>query len=238
MDLTLTLLRTVIVYITVFVMLRLMGKREIGKLSVIDLVISIMIAEISVIIIEDLDKSILQGVLPVVVLVGIQVLLSQLSLKSRKFRLLLEGKPSMIVENGKLNNKEMKNQKYNLDDLMLQLREKGITNISDVEFALLEPTGKLSVVRDNSKASGHSAPKMKSNNKYFNTTQLKNIHFTELPIPLIMDGKVQDHHLEDIHKTRFWLKNVIQQHGIQHFKDVLLCTVNHNGEIYVDKKDT
>ena len=233
LDLVWMSLRTIIVYWFVFIAMRVMGKREIGKLSVFDLVISIMIAEIAVIVIEDLKRPVIEGIVPMFLLVGIQLLLAYISLKSRSFRLKMDGRPSVLIRNGKLDREEMRKQKYTLDDLIIQLRERNITNLSDVEFALLESTGKLTVVekekfRGNPDSTQDKTGKGKGGSA--------GIRYEGLPIPLIMDGKVQDHNLEEIGKTRFWLKNQLQEKGISDFKDVFICTYDHRGNLYVDKK--
>lgn len=247
------LIRTVIIYFVVFLIMRFMGKREIGKLSVFDLVISVMIAEIAVIVIEDMDRSLWSGILPMAVLLIIQVGSAFMTMKSRKLRLLFDGKPSVIIDKGKLNSDVMRKQRYNLDDLMLQLRENKISAVSDVEFAILETSGKLSIIpKENFNASenngmdGHGVEGRESEGadsehklKQFNQTKIipSKYRFEILPIPLIMDGKVQDESLEKLEKTRFWLKNVLQEKGVTDFKDVFFCTIDHKGKLFVDTHD-
>ncbi|BBI32562.1 DUF421 domain-containing protein [Cohnella abietis] len=241
MELTSILLRTLVMYFFVFLVMRFMGKREIGKLSVFDVVISIMIAEIAVIAIESTDKSILLSITPILLLVIIQIGMSFLSLKNRKLRILFDGKPSVLISNGHLNREEMKKQKYNLDDLMLQLRENQVTAIGDVELAVLESTGKLSViVKDNSTSSDQTTAQTTSNssseNNYSKTDSLPNIRYELLPIALILDGQVQDDNLEKLGKTRFWLKSELQNHNVDNFKTVFFCSIDHKGKLYIDKK--
>ncbi len=226
MDILTIFLRTVLIYFVVFLMLRIMGKREIGKLSLFDLVISIMIAEIAVFVLEDANKPLRDGLVPMVTLVLIQILIAYLTLKSRKVRLLFEGKPSLLIENGKLNRDEMNRLRYNLDDLMLQLRQNKVMNVADVEFAILEPTGKLSIVE---KGPHHRDNPLKEQGS-------GTIRYEGLPLPLIMDGKVQDDNLEKIGKTRFWLKNQLQANGVREFKEVFFCSIDHRERLFLDKK--
>lgn len=240
------LIRTVIIYFVVFLIMRFMGKREIGKLSVFDLVISVMIAEIAVIVIEDMERSMWSGILPMAVLLLIQVVSAFMTMKSRKLRLLFDGKPSVIIDKGKLNSDVMRKQRYNLDDLMLQLRENKISAVSDVEFAVLETSGKLSVIpRENSEAfednnnDVYAEDKLDKKLSSFNQMNIipPKYRFEILPVPLIMDGKVQDENLEKLEKTRFWLKNVLQEKGVTDFKDVFFCTIDHKGKLFVDRHD-
>lgn len=220
-------LRTVLVYFVVFLAMRLMGKREIGKLSVFDLVISIMIAELAVLIIEDPKTTILQGFVPMGTLVAVQIMIAYISLKQEKVRKWFDGMPSTIIENGQIREEEMRKLRYTIDDLMFQLRENKVPNPADVEFATLETTGKLTVV--DKKSMG----KQNQNKKQ----QKVNIRYEGLPLPLIMDGLVQDQNLERIGQTRFWLRDQIRKYGIKEFKEIFLCTLDHKGELYIDKKD-
>jgi uncharacterized membrane protein YcaP (DUF421 family) len=253
---TILILRTILMYVVIFVTMRIMGKREIGKLSIFDLVISVMIAEIAVFVLEDVDKPIWEGLAPIAVLVAIQVGLAYIGLKNRSIRLFADGKPSVLVSRGRLHRKEMARLRYNLDDLMQQLRGKDIDSLADVEFAILETSGQLTVIpkdtgnssNSSSNSSSRSSNTSTANNSSSTSFQSENnptvvdipydkITYEGLPIPLILDGKVQDENLELIQKTRFWLKNEIQNYGAKDFKDIFLCSIDHKGRIYIDRKD-
>ncbi|GAA3408268.1 DUF421 domain-containing protein [Paenibacillus hodogayensis] len=219
--------RTVFIYFVVFFVMRLMGKREIGKLSIFDIVISIMIAEIAAFVIDDPHMPLMEGVVPMVTLVLIQIGLAFLTLKSRTLRLWFEGHPSPLIENGRLNEAEMRKQRYTLDDLAMQLREQKVPNIADVEFAYLETSGKLSVVEKE---------KREGVGKTGAAAGYPQIRYEGLPLSLILDGKVQDSNLEKIGKTRFWLKNQLQAQGVNDFKKVFFCSIDHRGRLYMNKK--
>jgi len=247
MELTSTLLRTIFMYFFIFLILRLMGKREIGKLSVFDLVISIMIAEIAVLAIESTDKSMVLAIAPIILLFFIQIGLAFFSLKSRKLRTLFDSKPSVLIRDGHLNRKEMYKQRYNLDDLIVQLRENQVTEISNVKLAVLESTGKLSVImkeqehcpegEDSGGSNVSNKPeRTKLDNKNSNPDSNPKVRYEFLPMPLIMDGHVQADNLEKLGKTRFWLKSELQNYEVDHFKDVFYCSIDHKGRLYVDKK--
>lgn len=201
------LLRTIILYVVIIITFRLMGKREIGELGIVDLVVFIMIAEMAAIAIENYNESFSQYLIPIFLLVILQVIFSFISLKSRKFRKLVDGEPSMIIKRGKIDEKEMKRQRYNFDDLMMQLREKDIRNIKDVEYAILEPTGKLSVF------------------KYENETG-----FT---IPLILEGKIQKDKLRELNLSEEWLYNELAKKNIIDINKISFCSYQ-NGELYID----
>lgn len=203
--------RTILMYFIVFLVLRIMGKREIGKLSMFDLVISIMIAEIGVFVLEDLQKPIIEGLIPMFTLVIIQIVMAFITMKNRKLRLWFDGKPSYLIEAGKINRDEMKKQKYTIDDLLLQLRENQVRSVADVEFAVLETTGKLSVIKKDEDQAG-------------------------IPLLLIMDGDVIEEHLNIINRDRTWLKEQIQKHGANDFDEVFFCTIDYEGRMLLNKK--
>ncbi|MCQ6266406.1 DUF421 domain-containing protein [Fictibacillus sp. WQ 8-8] len=216
------ILRTIFVYFILIGVFRLMGKREIGKLSVLDFVVSIMIAELAVISIEDPKVPMLKHLVGIFVLFLIQIFLAFLSLKSKKVREIVDGKPSIIIENGQINESEMKKQRYNFDDLLTQLRENNIKNVADVEFGILESTGKLSVIT-----------------REVECDRKTNSAVSPLPLvfPVILDGKIQEDHLKKLDKTSLWLRQELRKMGIKDTKNISICTINNNDSLYVDKKD-
>lgn len=143
MDYATIILRTIFIYFIILFVLRFMGKREIGQLSLLDFVVSIMIAELAVISIENIQVPMLHTILPIVILSIIQLVLAVFSLKSERIRKLVDGKPSVLINGGKIDEEEMRKQRYNFDDLLIQLRQQKVSKLSDVEFAILEPSGKL-----------------------------------------------------------------------------------------------
>jgi uncharacterized membrane protein YcaP (DUF421 family) len=217
------ILRTVFIYFFLLVIMRMMGKREIGKLSVFDLIVSFMIADLSAMAIDS-EKPMYIGIISILTLAIFQVFISYLSLKSKKIREWADGKPVVIVEKGKILDDQMAKARYNMDDLMIQLREKNIADVSDVEFAILETTGKLSVFPKEKKISEEGVH--------------KSLRPFQMPVPLIIDGKVQDDGLRQIGKTRFWLKNEIQKQGYRDFKEIFYASVNSNGKLFIDRKDS
>ncbi|OAB41028.1 hypothetical protein PMSD_00620 [Paenibacillus macquariensis subsp. defensor] len=243
-DMTSHIFRTLLMYFFIYFTIRIMGKREIGKLSLFDFVISIMIAELAVFVVEDMKEPLLDGILPMVTLVILQIIIAKISLKNRRLRLLFDGKPTVLISNGKIHRDAMKKQRYNLDDLMLQIRQKDIDNIADVEFAILETTGQLTVLSKDSKSAEESSyesslarRKSRVNSRRKILVPAGKLTHQGLPVPLIMDGRVQDENLHLIKKTRFWLKNQILAKGASDFKDVFLCSIDHNNHIYIDLKE-
>lgn len=235
--------RTLLMYFTALLVMRIMGKREIGELSIFDIVISVMVAEIAVIAIEDSKRPLYDGFVPLITLLFIQIITARLSLRYRKLRLWFDGNPSVIIRKGKINRNEMKKLRYNLDDLLAQLRGAKIDSIADVEFAVLETSGQLSVLeKDSADASEQTREQTKdqtktSKNEALAASLASKIKYEELPFSLIMDGRVNDKNLRIIGKTRSWLKNQILAEGVKDFKDIFYCSLDHKGEIYINTKD-
>lgn len=213
------LFRTLLLYLLILLIFRLMGKREIGELSILDLVVYIMIAEMASLSIENTKDPLMNTLLPIFVLVIIQISLALLSLKSKKFRDIVDGKPTVIINNGKIDEQAMKAQRYNFDDLLLQLREKDVGNIADVEFAILEPSGKLSVFQKNQGSQDGSDQENGS-----------------LALPLIIDGEIQEDNLLLIDKTSDWLLKQLKEKGYEDPGEISFCSFQ-NGEFYIDLID-
>ena len=183
-------IRTTLFYFFILLIYRIMGKREVGQLGIIDLIVSILIAELAVLSIEELDKSIFISIVPILTLTLLQTMLAYFSLKKPKFRILLDGNPSLIIKNGKVNFKEMTKQKYNLDDLLVQLREKGFKSIEEIEYAILENNGTLSVFAYEEEKDNY------------------------LPLPLILDNKIQEDTLKHLHKDSKWVLSLLNKRNI------------------------
>ena len=211
MELFTVLFRTLFFYFFVLIAYRIMGKREIGQLGVIDLIVSILIAELVAISIEETENPIYLTIIPIALLVVLEVLFAYISIKSRKFRTIFDGKPSLIICNGKINYKEMVKQRYSLDDLLVSLRQQGIKDLDMVEYAFLEPNGELSVFK-------------------YNLFKLKSSY----PMPLILDGSIQKGALKHIHKTEAWLKSELKNKNLT-YEDIFYAFYK-NKKIYIIKK--
>lgn len=204
--------------------MRLMGKREIGKLSVFDLVVSIMIAEVAAVSL-DLEEPLWKGIVIVLILVAMQVFVAFLSLKSHRLREFLEGRPTVIIRNGKIDDEEMRRTRYSMSDLLTQLREKNIAHVGDVEFAILETSGKLSVF-----------PKEETRPVTREDLGITVPQF-DLPVALIVDGKLLAKNLEKIKKDQRWLEEQIKYYGYDELELIFFCSVDHRGRLFIDGKD-
>ncbi|MDN3020188.1 DUF421 domain-containing protein [Paenibacillus sp. BSR1-1] len=209
--------RTILFYVLILFIFRMMGKREIGELSILDLVVFIMIGELAVVAIERPNVRMLHAIVPMVLLMFIQIIMAIISLKSKRFRDLVDGKPSIIINRGKIDEVAMRKQRYNFDDLMTQLREKDIRSIADVEFAILESSGSLSVIE-----------KLKNSNEIPKQG--------DITIPLIIDGSIEEENLKRINKTNLWLRQELKKKGYRDVKKISFCSYE-NGKFFIDLQD-
>lgn len=202
--------RTILLYLLILVIFRLMGKREVGELSIMDLVVFVLIAECVAFGLEDMDKDLLPTIFPILLLFVIQYFNSLLSLKSKKVRDLIDGDPSLIVKNGIINEVEMRKQRYNLDDLFQQLREERVPSIKNIAYAYLEPSGKLSIfLKDDD----------------------------PLIIPLIVDGDIIERHIKMIEKDEKWLLDTLNTKGYMNISEIFYCCYQ-DYDLHVQLKGT
>ncbi|MDM5190121.1 DUF421 domain-containing protein [Bacillus sp. DX4.1] len=209
--------RTLLLYVVILIIFRFMGKREIGELSVLDLVVFIMLGEMAVVAIENTDKPLWHQLVPMVLLMSVQIVLSIVSLKNQGIRHLIEGEPAIMVNAGKIDEKQMRKQRYNIDDLLMQLREQGVGDVRDVEYAILEPSGKLSIFQK------QKSKKSKNDTPIFS-------------LPLIIDGEIQHKHLQMIEHTDEWLLEKLKNLGYNDVNVILYCSFQ-NGQFFVDVEE-
>lgn len=206
------IIRTLFFYIFILIIFRIMGKREIGQLSIQDLVVSILMAELVAISIENYKDSIFLTIFPIVILVLLEILSSFLSLKFNKFRNIIEGKPALLINRGIINYKEMIKHRYTLDDLLAELRENNIKDLRDVEYAILENKGNLTVFK-------------------YNFLGLN----TSNPFPLVLDGVIQRDTLDYIEKDVNWIEEYLNKNNLE-LKDIFYAFYKNN-KIYVIKRN-
>lgn len=203
--------RSVFFYIIIIIVYKMMGKREIGELSIVDLVVSLLMSQLIAISIENYNKDVILYLIPIFILAILQIMNSIIYLKSKKVRDLVDGKPSIIISRGKVKMDEMKKQKYNLDDLLTSLRNKEIKSISEVDFAILETNGNLSIFKKN------------ENDKRY-------------PLPVIKNGEIEDDVLFQINKKKSWLLKQLEDKKIN-LKDVFYCFYQDNNLYIIENNN-
>ncbi|WP_085829535.1 YetF domain-containing protein [Clostridium massiliodielmoense] len=219
------LVRTIILYILVVIVMRLMGKRQISQLEPFELVIAIMISDLASLPMQDLRIPLIHGIIPIITLLVMQSIITLLELKSEKFSSILTGIPSILIERGKINIKELRNQRIGFNDLIEKIRLCGYYNISDIEYAILETSGQLSII-----------PKSKVTPA---TREDLNIVRPEesLPVTLILDGKIHEHNLKMLHKDNNWLYTQLKSNNVASEKEVFLATLDSSGQFFCQLND-
>lgn len=201
-----------IFYFVIILALRLMGKREVGELSIFDIVIYLVMSELLALSIAEANESIFTSLVPIFTLALLQIVVSWVLLKSKKARDVFDGKCAIIIHNGHINQATMRKERYSMDDLLTQLRDKDISSPDEVAFAVLENSGSLSVIA-----------KHKCKVKH--------------PCPLISDGLVNQETLRDLSLDEAWLQHSLIQEGVEKIDDVFLCLLQKDG-LFVIKKET
>ncbi|WP_088228946.1 DUF421 domain-containing protein [Desulfosporosinus sp. FKB] len=219
-------LRTLILYALVIIALRIMGKREIGQLQPFELVVIIMISELAAIPSENIGVPLLSGIIPILVLLLTGITLAWISLKSERARTIICGTPSVLIERGKILEDELKKNRYSLTDLLEELRIKNVPNISEVEFAVLETNGQLSVF-----------PKSQNRPTIPKDFMLKT-QYEGLPLTMIMDGVLNQKNLQQSNKDLNWLMTELKKRKIDRVEDVLLASLDSSDTLFVQVKSS
>lgn len=207
-----TVFRTLFFYFFIVLAYRIMGKREVGQLGIIDLIVSILIAELVALSIEKINQNMLMTIVPISVLVLLEVGLAYLNVKSRLFNKIFGGKPTLIISEGKIVYKNLVSQRYSIDDLLLQLRRNGISSLEEVEYAFLETNGDLSIFK-------YKPFKIKSS----------------LPLPIVVEGVIQFNNLEYINKNEKWLLELLDKNNVN--LNEVFYALYKKSHIYIIKKN-
>ena len=206
--------RTLILYIAVVVSLRIMGKRQLGELQPSELVVAIMISDLASVPMQDIDIPLLTGIIPVITLIMAEVLLSFIALKSKWARKVISGEPSIIIYNGKIIEKELRKLRFNLDDLISELRFNGSADIRDVEVAVVETSGKLSIIQKQNASAGENVPFM-----------------------VISDGSINEEEVNRSGRTISSIKKELEKQGIKSIKKVFIASISDDGSMFVQEKE-
>ena len=225
MSLLIVILRTMIVFLCIIGAMRLMGKRQLGELELSELVVAVLISDIAAHPLQDIGIPLLNGVLPIAILLSCELLISWLSIKSNVLRKILFGKPSILIDSGKIRQAEMKRNRFSLDELTEALRKKGITDLSTVRQAILETDGTLNVLTYTS-----CSPV---------TPAQLNLVTEErgIPVTLISDGKTECDNLHLLGKNNAWLMQKLGELGIDTPEQVYLLTIDALDGIYLQIKE-
>ena len=219
-----TFFRAIVLYLIVLVVMRLMGKREIGQLQPFELAISIMIADLASIPMTEIGIPIFNGIVPILGLLVMHLILSLINLKSLKAREIICGKPSILIYRGKINEKDLKKERFTINELEERLRGNNVVNLGDVEYAILETSGQVTVIQKPEKR--NTIP------EDFNIVP----EYEGIPYDLVVDGKVMNKNLKAIGKNYNWLKKQVEKFDIKP-EEALVVTIDGKGQIFCQKKE-
>lgn len=218
-----TFVRAVILYIIVLVVMRFMGKREIGQLQPFEFVIAIMIADLAIVPMSEIGIPIINGIIPILGLLVMHLLISYINLKSIKMRALICGKPSILIYRGHINEDIMIKERFTINELQEKIRSMGVDSIADVEFAILETSGQISVIQ--------KPEKRNTKPEDFGIMP----EYEGIAYDLVIDGVVMNENLQLLNKDYEWLKREVEKFGYEP-EDALIVTINAQDEIFSQKK--
>ncbi len=217
--------RTIILYILIIGGIRLMGKRQVGELEPSELVMSLVIADLASVPMQDYGIPLLTGVVPILTLLCLNMVLSVLTVKSVRFRVLMCGRPSIVVREGLVDQREMEKNRLTVDELLEELRGKGYTDLSMVKYAVLETNGQLSVLPY-------------ANQKPPTARQMEvPVEEGGLPLVVVSDGKVLEHNLKALGHDRAWLDKRLRERDCEGPERVFLLLVDEADAVYLARKD-
>lgn len=209
-------IRAIVLYAVIIISIRLMGKRQLGELQPSELVVTIMLSNIATLPVEDINIPMTAGIVPVFTIVCLDVIISYVSLRSRKARKIVSGSAKIIISDGVIDQKVLKELRFSPDDLMASLRGAGYFDIEDVQFAIVETTGKISVCpKKTSQPPDCLAVNVKAENE-------------DPPVMVIMNGEVSAAALSYIGKTEEWLRSKLGSKGLSQ-QEVYIMTAQKNG---------
>ena len=219
-----TFFRSIVLYIIVLIVMRLMGKREIGQLQPFELAISIMIADLASIPMTDPGTPIFNGIIPILGLLIMHLLISMINLKSSKAREIICGRPSILIYRGRINEHNLKKERFTINELEERLRGNNVINLGDVEYAILETSGQVTVIQKPDKR--NTIP------QDFNIMP----EYEGIPYDLVVDGKVMKENLKAIGKDYNWLKKQVEKFNMKP-EEALIVTFDGKGQIFCQKKE-
>jgi len=216
--------KTLLLYIVIIVSMRLMGKRQIGQLQPFEFAVAVMISELAALPLTEDDRKLHHALIPIAVLVTCQLLISYISIKGVRIRGYICGKPTVVIRNGRMLEKTMRKEMCTINELLEQLRFHSVQNVSDVEYAILETNGQLSVILKSQKRPV-TPEDLKIETKYEGCT-----------IDLIIDGILMEETMKKMNIDKNWLDQQLKERGISDYRMVFYAAVDTSGNLYVQKK--
>lgn len=218
-------IRTVILYFSILIAMRIMGKRQLGEMEISEFIVAALIADLAATPLQDIGIPLLNGIIPIITLFSLEILIAGLTLKNAKLRKLAYGNPEIIIKNGKIDEEKMHENRFTLDELMQELRVHGLSDTTKIQYAVLETNGQLNIILMPSEQTV-SAAQMCINTKPIGYSHI-----------IINDGRVLDNNLALLGRDRAWLNAELKRQNIASSNDVYFLTLSETGDVFCQKKE-
>ena len=217
--------RTVILYFAILISMRIMGKRQLGEMEISEFIVAALIADLAATPLQDIGIPLLNGLVPIIIMFCFEIIIAGLNMRSVKLRKLTYGRPEIIIRNGRIIREAMQKNRFTLDELMQELRAQGLTDTAQVEYAVLETNGQLSII-------------LKSGDQPATASQMgvdaDDVSYAHI---IINEGRILDNNLELLGRDRRWLSNELKRQNLRSADEVYILTLSENGSVFCQAKE-
>ena len=217
--------RTVILYFAILISMRIMGKRQLGEMEISEFIVAALIADLAATPLQDIGIPLLNGLVPIIIMFCFEIIIAGLNMRSIKLRKLTYGRPEIIVRGGKIIREAMQKNRFTLDELMQELRAQGLTDTAQVEYAVLETNGQLSII-------------LKSGDQPATASQMgvdaDDVSYAHI---IINEGRILDNNLELLGRDRRWLSNELKRQNFRSADEVYILTLSESGRVFCQAKE-
>ena len=217
--------RTVILYFAILISMRIMGKRQLGEMEISEFIVAALIADLAATPLQDIGIPLLNGLVPIIIMFCFEIIIAGLNMRSVKLRKLTYGRPEIIIRNGRIIREAMQKNRFTLDELMQELRVQGLTDTAQVEYAVLETNGQLSII-------------LKSGNQPATASQMgvdaDDVSYAHI---IINEGRILDNNLKLLGRDRRWLANELKRQNLRSADEVYILTLSENGSVFCQAKE-
>ncbi len=217
--------RTVILYFAILISMRIMGKRQLGEMEISEFIVAALIADLAATPLQDIGIPLLNGLVPIIIMFCFEIIIAGLNMRSIKLRKLTYGRPEIIIRNGRIIREAMQKNRFTLDELMQELRAQGLTDTAQVEYAVLETNGQLSII-------------LKSGDQPATASQMgvdgDDVSYAHI---IINEGRILDNNLELLGRDRRWLSNELKRQNFRSADEVYILTLSESGRVFCQAKE-
>ena len=217
--------RTVILYFAILISMRIMGKRQLGEMEISEFIVAALIADLAATPLQDIGIPLLNGLVPIIIMFCFEIIIAGLNMRSIKLRKLTYGRPEIIIRNGRIIREAMQKNRFTLDELMQELRAQGLTDTTQVEYAVLETNGQLSII-------------LKSGDQPATASQMgvagDDVSYAHI---IINEGRVLDNNLKLLGRDRRWLSNELKRQNFRSADEVYILTLSESGRVFCQAKE-